>query len=396
MEADFEKMVRDAGIPTTEPEMVAEWNRINKEQNSLILNDSRWSAFWQIVTAIVTRPAVWLVRFMITVMLPNSFLKTAEGKFLDMKAWALSVERKPSAKTQGVVRFLIDDASRETRVPAMSRVTSTDINGTIYSLFTVEEAVATEGESALDILCEAEEPGKAWNLAPGYFSVLPKPIPNIKSVNNSDPDWITTPGADSESNEDLRDRCRNQFAAVGQFHHDAFYRAIVSKFAGVSVNYIWFEHGAPRGPGSANIYVMVDEGAPSESFIKSINDQINTNGYHGHGDDILVLAMPSVPMELHADVWLVDGVDAQAQADLLQQIDNMIRCAFRQNQDFKMTKPLPFGRFSISKMCQELHDQVSGLASIEFDDNADVITEMNLPSLQTLELRLQTATGFYL
>ena len=81
---DFEQMVRDAGIPTTELEMQQQWDAINSDQGSTISNDSNWSPFWRLISAIVTKPALWVVNFLIMDLLPNSFIKTASDTPLDI------------------------------------------------------------------------------------------------------------------------------------------------------------------------------------------------------------------------------------------------------------------------------------------------------------------------
>ena len=71
----FEKMLSEAGIPTTEAGMRGRWDTINAEEGSQITNNSAWSPFWRLVSAIVTAPALWLVRLLVRHALPNTFLK---------------------------------------------------------------------------------------------------------------------------------------------------------------------------------------------------------------------------------------------------------------------------------------------------------------------------------
>ncbi|HIA6063629.1 TPA: phage tail tape measure protein [Escherichia coli] len=60
---------------------------------------------------------------------------------------------------------------------------------------------------------------------------------------------VTVPGADEESDDELRERCRNQFNLVGNYHTDAVYRSMIAGVAGLSIDRIFFEHEAPREPG---------------------------------------------------------------------------------------------------------------------------------------------------
>ena len=61
----FENMLKEAGVPTTEEEMEARWKAINEGQGSLITNDSAWSPFWKLITAIVTTPLKLLVSLLV-------------------------------------------------------------------------------------------------------------------------------------------------------------------------------------------------------------------------------------------------------------------------------------------------------------------------------------------
>jgi uncharacterized phage protein gp47/JayE len=63
-------------------------------------------------------------------------------------------------------------------------------------------------------------------------------VAGISRVVN-DEDWLITPGADEESDDELRERCRNQFNLVGNYHTDAVYRSMISGVAGLSIDRIF-------------------------------------------------------------------------------------------------------------------------------------------------------------
>ncbi len=237
---------------------------------------------------------------------------------------------------------------------------------------------------------EAETAGAEYNLGPGYFSVLPEPIAGIASVTNN-PDWISEAGANAESDESLRLRCRNQFSAVGQYHHDAAYRADISLFSGIQTDYVWFEHGAPRGAGSANAYIMIDSGAPSQAFVDEINDYIITQGNHGHGDDMLCMPMPLTPYVLGVTVYYDSFLPADRQASLQTEVTDIIRYAFRENQNYSgITRTMPFARFSFSRLADELHQRLPDLKSIAFS-LPDIVSAMELATLDSLTVSIEVA-----
>ena len=88
MSVDFNQVLRDAGIPTTDAELRAEWEKEVAAQGSTLSNTSAWSPFWRIITALVTTPVLWLLGFVSSTLLPNLFVKTAKGAWLDMLSWA--------------------------------------------------------------------------------------------------------------------------------------------------------------------------------------------------------------------------------------------------------------------------------------------------------------------
>ena len=216
--------------------------------------------------------------------------------------------------------------------------------------------------------------------------MLPEPVPGIASVTNRDA-WLTSPGADEEDDESLRLRARNQFQAVGQYHHDAGYRAVVTAFAGIRTDYIFFEKDGPRGPGTANGYIMIDSGIPPDDLIQSINAHIRESGNHGHGDDIIFFPMPAVPVELEATVYPLLSCGEERREALRTAVEDMIRAAFRENQDVEVTRTLPQSRFSFSLLDRELHDALPDLRSVEFS-LPDIVSELSLPVLRTLTVRL--------
>ncbi|MCF8088963.1 MAG: baseplate J/gp47 family protein [Desulfotignum sp.] len=386
----YTQMLEDAGIPTTETGIKAEWDAINEAQELQIANNSAWSPFWRLITAIVTTPALWLVDLLINHALPNAFLKHATGTWLDLLAWAVDVERKSATKAAGNLLFSRVDTTGEKVVEAGIIVATPAINGVVYRVTTTEEITLADGEVSALVPVEAEYTGTAYNLGPGYFTVLPEPVTGIDTVINES-DWISAAGADEESDESLRLRCRNQFSAVGQYHHDAAYRADISLFAGIRTDYIWFEHGAPRGPGSANAYIMIDSGAPTQAFIDDINAYIIDNGHHGHGDDMLCMVMPVTPVILTVTVYHSSLLTDDEKTALQSGVTDRIRYAFRENQNYEdMTRTMPFSRFSFSRLADELHSQLPDMVSVAFS-LSDIVNAIEIPTLDTLTVTLEEA-----
>lgn len=378
----FTKMLSDAGMPVTEEEMNAEWRALNEQHGSQIQNDSKWSPFWRLITSIVTTPCKGLVKLLVSHALPNVFLKYATDEWLDLYAWGVDLERKAAVKAEGVLTVTRTTSAGELLIPAGTEVDSPKLNGHVYRIVTTADVTIQEGSLSGSVPVRATVAGAAHNLGPGYYSILVVPISGVASVANSG-EWLTIAGADKEKDEELRLRCRNQFSAVGQYHHDAAYTADIAIFAGIRTDYLYFEHDAPRGPGSANCYVMIESGAPTQEFVDTINAHVNDNGNHGHGDDMRCFPMPDLPVDLAVTATPGEHLKDEEVSTLLTEVENRVRCAFRENTDYEVTRTLPWSLFSFSRLSEELHQQLPDLKSVAFN-LGDITSTMNLPKLNTL------------
>lgn len=388
MTVDFKQALSDAGIPTTEEGLRQAWESEVAAQGSALSNTSAYSPFWRIVTALVTKPVLWLITFISGTVLPNFFVKTAVGAWLDMLAWAVNVERKGATKAKGVLLFTRTATGGALEIPAGTVVQSASINGHIYQLLTTAPGQFTDGMMQLQIPVEAVETGSGYNLAPGYYAILPEPVPGIAQVANTD-GWLTSPGADPEPDDQLRLRVRNQFSAVNQWHTDAVYRAMIAAFPGVRPDGVYFEHGAPRGPGSANAYVLFEADVPGETYLAQINAHIRDQGNHGHGDDLLAMVMPETQHAISVEIWPRSTLTAEQRTTLQAEAALFIRAAFRESTtaDYQPTLTYPQSRFSFSRLGEELHQQFPGIESLHFD-NADIVSQLTIPRIQSMQVVL--------
>lgn len=385
-DVDFKQALADAGIPTTEAALKAAWEAEVVAQGSKLANTSAYSPFWRVITALVTKPVLWILTFVTGTVLPNFFLKTATSTWLDMLAWAVNVERKAPTKAIGSLLFSRATTVGSFEIPIGTRVQSASINGNVYELVTTAVGSFVEGESQVSIPVIAIDAGSGFNLAPGYYAVLPVPVPGVVQVVNLD-GWLATPGSDAELDDDLRLRARNQFSAVNQWHTDAVYRALIAAFPGVSANGVYFEHGAPRGPGSANAYVLFEADAPADTYLQQINARIMDEGNHGHGDSLLVLVMPETQHDVSLQIWPVANLTEAQRATLKTDVALFIRAAFREStgRDYTPTLTWPQSRFSFSRLVEELHEQFPGIESMKFGTD-DIISALAIPRLASLEV----------
>lgn len=386
---DFMALLAKSGVPTTEEAMEVELKKEVEAAGSLITNDSDVSPFWRLVRAVVITPALWLIRILLAGhVLPASFAATATDSYLDLKAWDVDLTRKPAQKTRGIVNFTKVNPAEATTIPDDVWVTTERINGTIYRVKPVQAVVSPAGEAVARVVCEAEFAGVAWNLAPGYYNLLSKPITGILSARNSEKEWITTQGADAESNDALGLRIKNQFSAVGRYHIDAIYRSMLASVAGIRADHIFFEHDAPRGPGTANAFILLEVGTTPASLIEKLNDYVNNQGNHGHGDDLQVMAMPETEHSLHLELWPVENLAAEQRLALVNEVKMLIQAAFRQSADYPaVTRTWPQSRFSLSQLGREIHQAFPEIKSLHFTE-LDIVSGLEIPRLAAIEVTL--------
>jgi len=385
---DFEQVLRDSGMPTTEAEIDTAFKAIVKDEN-YVTNTSRMSPFWRLIQKIVSTPVLWLKDVLVQVVLTNMFVATATGPMLRLLAWAVNIDAKPASAAAGVIRFYKTTAANAVTINAGTLIQTERINGVVYGLSVNRDVTLPAGVESGLIDVTATGNGTGYNLAPGYYRILPIAVAGIASVVNED-DWLTTPGADEETDDELRDRTRNQFNLVGNYHPDAIYRSMIASVVGLSVDRIFFLHDAPRGPGTANAYLLLDSGETSQPFIDAVNDYINSQGHHGHGDDLQCFAMPDTSHTLAVTVYVLskENMTSEELAELQSGVTNLIRCAFRENANYEVKKTWPYARFSFSNLGRELHKTFPVIDSLSFS-LADIISELSVPRLAGLTVEIR-------
>lgn len=386
-DVDFGQVLTDSGMPSTEAE-ITEVFKATVRAEGFITNTSRMSPFWRLISKIVTTPVLWLRDTLINVVLRNMFVATATGQMLRLLAWAVNVEAKPASAAAGVLRFYKVNAEDVVVVPAGTMVQTERINGVVYALEVTEDTTLAEGLESGLVNVQATGAGSGYNLAPGYYRILPVAVAGIASAVNEE-DWLVTPGANEETDDELRDRTRNQFNLVGNYHTDAIYRSMIAGVVGLSVDRIFFLHDAPRGPGTANAYLLLDSGETSQPFIDAVNDYVNSQGHHGHGDDLQCFAMPETAHKLAVTVYVesVENMEAEAVSQLRANVGNLIRCAFRENADYDVKKTWPYSRFSFSNLGREIHKAFPVIDSLSFS-LTDIVSELSVPRLADLTVEI--------
>lgn len=379
----FERIVKESGVPTSEDAIKAVFKQEVEAAGSTINNDSRYSPFWRAISALITRPTLWLVQeLLIKRLMPQFFLKTVTGEWLTLWADNYNLTLNTGQPTQGWLSFERESADEAITLPAGYAIKTLPINGHVYEVRLLNDLVFEIGEHNHRALCQAPENGAAYNLEAGYYTQIETPGLYV----NHGTDWITQPGVDDETEANFKARIRNQFNSLSDYHIDGVYRRLISEFAGVPVGNVFFLHDAPRGPGTANAYVLFDLAAPSDSVLKTINRKIMDDGHHGHGDDLVVYLMPKKPVDVVATVYLKRELIEFERNRLMYEVEQAIRAAFRQNLAYNVTRVNAMSRFSFARLTGELVRLFPELNSVEFDQR-EIISELSVPALQTLTMQ---------
>lgn len=379
----FEKILHDNGMPIDENAVRTEFNELVKNEG-LITNTSKYSPFWRLVSAIIIRPYIWIKNVFIETVLMNMFLMTSTGKFLDLFANAVNLERKTATFAAGEILFTKANKNQAVVIPVGTVISSPEINGVTYQLQTTQEYSIPAGVETARIPVVAVGSGENYNLAAGYYRFLVEQIDGVTVTN--DDNWLISPGANIESDDDLRDRTKNQYNFVGHYHTDAVYRGIVTTITGISTRQVFFVHDAPRGPGTANLYLLLNDGVDSSYFIDKVNAYIMGQGYRGHGDDLRCFAIPDKKIDVSVTVYFEREQQPVDVDQYLLNVEHFIRCAFRQNNDYNVTQVNAYSRFSISKLNEEMHEQFSELHSVVFNID-DIVSELEVPRLRNLNVK---------
>ncbi|GAA4649022.1 baseplate J/gp47 family protein [Kistimonas scapharcae] len=383
-EQAFRDAMEQSGIPTTADGLKAEFQKLADDEGLKFSNNSAFSPFWRLITSVAITPVLWLIAFIIRFVLPQSFAKLATDSFLDWFAWAYDTERKPATALKGEITFHRDSIGTALTINASTWIKTLPINGTVYRVKVTTDTDFPVNAPSARVPVEAEKTGTAYNLAAGYFTILEEPVTGVTEVTNAN-DWITIPGADEEDDNSLRLRLRNLFTALGDYHVDAVYRAMIAENIGFRPDRIYFRHNAPRGPGSADAFVLFDAGVPSQGYLDQVNDHIRNQGHHGHGDDLLTQALPETQHAISGTFWINPNLDSEQQAALKTAVEQCIRCAFRENTDYTVTQTWPFSRFSFSQLDKELHQLFPDLRSIKWGQD-DIVSDLDVPRISSLTL----------
>lgn len=275
----------------------------------------------------------------LALVLEQAFPDTAGTAWLDRHADQLELPRRPATKARGVVIFSRSGTAGNVRIPA-GRIVRTvpDALGQVYRFVTTADVVLPAGQTEVAAPVEAEEYGRAANATPGLIREFSTHVPGVEAVTNR-ADWLTSEGADEETDEALRARYRLAWLANNGVTKYA-YAAWALEVPGVVSVSILDQH--PRGQGTVDVVIKGAAGLPTQALLDRVAAAIQgdeTTPRAPINDDWRVLAPTPVPVSIEAAIEYVSG----APALILAQAETRLRALFEDPTRIAGVTPLQIG-----------------------------------------------------
>jgi uncharacterized phage protein gp47/JayE len=256
-------------------------------------------------------------------VVPQLYVDTATGDWLDLRAAEYEVYRKLAQKTQGNVIFGRNASGGNVVIPAGTIVaTAVDRYGERLQFVVTTQTVLEEGSLEVTVPVEAEFAGAKYNAGSGQISELVTYIAGIDYVTNT-ADWITREGTDDETDDALRARVKAKWSQLSAGGTRDAYIAWAQEVPGVVV--VRVDDQLPRGQGTVDVIITGSAGLPTQDLVDQVQAHIDER--KPLCADVLV--MGPTPVYVDFDVTLHVHPDhgdlAEIQAEAEDIIDRMFR-----------------------------------------------------------------------
>ncbi len=231
-----------------------------------------------------------------------SFLRYAQGEYLDNLGALRGVRREESSAAATTLRFSIAmPLSSAVSIPSGTRVTNR--NDVFFATDRYAEIPAGRTEIAVTATCTSA--GEAGNgFAAGEFTVLVNTLPYITAVTNTE---VTYGGTDRETDEHLKDRIYafpNSYSTAGPVGAYEYH----TKSAAPNISDVIVRS---ETPGEVDICFICEGGViPGPERIRKVEEHLNDRSIRPLTDKITVRA-PEVQVY---DVRLIYYIPASAKA----------------------------------------------------------------------------------
>lgn len=145
----------------------------------------------------------------------SSYVDTAEGQQLDMVVAILGIKRGEPEFAEGIIAFERDLGKQDIEVPLGTLVATPETPTNPKKVYqTIENKLFPKEQTSLEVKIQAVNRGETQVTQAETLTVLPRPIPGIKAVSNSNPTRFT--GKRRETDEELRERAKNTLISSGK------------------------------------------------------------------------------------------------------------------------------------------------------------------------------------
>ncbi|GCL56558.1 hypothetical protein NIES3806_39200 [Microcystis aeruginosa NIES-3806] len=145
----------------------------------------------------------------------SAYVDTAEGQQLDMVVAILGIKRGEPEFAEGTITFERDIGQQDIEVPWGTLVATPETPTTPKKVYqTIENKLFPKEQTSLEVKIQAVNRGETQVTQAETLTVLPRPIPGIKAVSNSNPTRFT--GKRRETDEELRERAKNTLISSGK------------------------------------------------------------------------------------------------------------------------------------------------------------------------------------
>lgn len=277
----------------------------------------------------------WQVYTLLDRVLGQAVPQTASGGWLDVHADSVDLQRRPATKAQGLVLFLRSTTSNgNVKIPAGRIVrTKPDGKGEVFRYVTTADAVLLAGAENVAVPVVSEEYGAAANAGTGQICELATPVPGVSGVTNT-PDWLTSEGANEETDAQLAERYRLRWMSNNGCTKYA-YMAWALSVPGVSSVSILDRH--PRGQGTVDVVVRGSAVLPTEALLEEVRAAVAPNT--PVNDDWQVRSPDPVPVSISGTLEIVSGDPVRIQAAA----EARILALFADVSEFADVVPLQIG-----------------------------------------------------
>lgn len=157
----------------------------------------------------------------------SAFVDTAQGVQLEQVVSVLGIQRNLPDFAEGIVTFDRDKGNEDLVIPLGTLVATEDTEENPKKVYqTIEQKILPKDQTTIDVKIQAIDRGIEWNSEAETIVVMPRPIPGIKSVINTD--RILLLGKQKETDEELRQRAKNALISSGKATTISIENAVLS------------------------------------------------------------------------------------------------------------------------------------------------------------------------